>query len=129
MATWRDIGIDNFRTARALFDSPGPDYRSATSRFYYAAFSVLTHELVRRGAAPEFRNNRNTPSHAQLAGLAEDHFTHLSPARLNNLVSCIVRLYGDRIAADYSLLRVDKRGAHDSYTTAKKIFDYLEVRL
>ena len=50
MATWQEIGIDNFRAAVALYD--GGYYRNATSRFYYAAFSVLTSELIRRGARP-----------------------------------------------------------------------------
>lgn len=127
MATWQEIGIDNFRAARDLYDTGR--YRSATSRFYYAAFSVLTHELIRRGAGPDFRDGRATSGHAQLARLVETYFMHLSAERKNNLVSHITSLYGDRIAADYSLLRVDKRGARDSFTTTKKIFDYLEVRL
>ena len=34
MATWQEIGIDNFRAAVALYDDPSPHYRSAVSRFY-----------------------------------------------------------------------------------------------
>ena len=126
MATWQEIGINNFEAARNLYEDG--KYRSATSRFYYAAFSVLTHELIRRGATPDFRDKRATPGHAQLARLVGTYFTHLSIARRDNLISSLTGLYGDRIAADYSLLRVDKRGARASYTSAKKIFDYLEVR-
>ncbi len=47
--------------------------------------------------------------------------------KLNNLTALVTRLYGDRLAADHSLLRVDKQSCHDSHRTAKKIFDYLEV--
>ena len=48
MATWQEIGIDNFRAAVALYDCGY--YRNATSRFYYAAF-MLTYELIRRRKA------------------------------------------------------------------------------
>ncbi len=41
MATWQEIGIDNFRAAVTLYD--GGFSRSATRRLYDAAFSVLTH--------------------------------------------------------------------------------------
>ena len=97
MATWQEIGQDNFRAAVTLYD--GGFYRNATSRFYYAAFSALTHKLTRRGARPAFRDTRATPGHAQLP----------------------------RLAADYSLIRVDKQSCRDSYLAAKKIFNYLGV--
>lgn len=74
MATWQEIGQDNFRAAVALYD--GGYYRNAVSRFYYAAFAVLTHELIRRGARPAFRDGRATPGHAQLALLVRTYFTH-----------------------------------------------------
>lgn len=45
MATWQEIGIDNFQAAVALYD--GGFYRNAANRFYYAAFSALTHEHAR----------------------------------------------------------------------------------
>ena len=44
MATWQEIGQDNFRAGRELIEAKR--YRSSVSRFYYAAFSVLTHELA-----------------------------------------------------------------------------------
>jgi len=37
-------------------------------------------------------------------------------------------LYAERIAADYSFQRLDKQSARSSYTAAKKIFGYMEVK-
>lgn len=125
MATWQEIGIDNFRAAVALYDSGF--YRNATSRFYYAAFSVLTHELIRRGARPAFRDNRATPGHTELPRLIRAYFTHMSAGRLANLTALVSALYLDRLAADYSLIRVDRQSCRDSYLAAKKIFNYLGV--
>jgi len=125
MATWQEIGQDNFRAAVALYD--GGYYRNATSRFYYAAFSLLTYELIQRGARPAFRDNRATPGHTQLPRLVRTYFTHMSAGRLANLAALVTTLYLDRLDADYSLLRVDKQSCRDSYRTATKIFDYLEV--
>ena len=125
MATWQEIGIDNFRAAVALYD--GGHYRNAASRFYYAAFSVVTYELIQRGARPAFRDNRATPGHAQLRLLITTYFTHMSARRLDNLTALVTDLYLDRLNADYSLLRVDKQSCRISYQTARKIFNYLEV--
>lgn len=126
MATWQEIGVDNFRAAVALYD--GGFYRNATSRFYYAVFSVLTHELIQRGARPAFRDNRATPSHTELPRLIRVYFTHMTAGRLNNLAALVTKLYLDRLNADYSLLRVDKQSCRVSYQAARKIFDYLEVQ-
>ena len=127
MATWQEIGSDNFRAAIALYD--GGFYRNATSRFYYAAFSVLTHELIRRSARPAFRDNRATPGHAQLALLIRTYFTQMSRLKRDKLSALVTALYLDRLNADYSLLRVDKQSCRGSYRTATKIFDYLGVSL
>ena len=125
MATWQEIGVDNFRAAAALYDDGF--YRNAASRFYYAAFSVLTHELIRRNARPAFRDNRATPGHTELPRLIRAYFTHMSAGRLANLTALITALYLDRLAADYSLIRVDKQSCRDSYQAMEKIFNYLEV--
>lgn len=125
MATWQEIGIDNFRAARDLYDAGR--YRSATSRFYYAAFSVLTHELIQRHAEADFSGGRDTPGHAQLPRLVEIQFVHLSQERRDNLVGYIVSLYRNRIAADYSQQRVDKQAVTITFRGAEKVFRYLEV--
>lgn len=123
MATWQEIGRSNFEAAVSLYDAG--HYRSAASRFYYAAFSLVTGELVQRGASGDFTGGRGTPGHAQLSGLVGMHFTQFSQVRLDNFTRLLRGLYAARIAADYSLQRVDRQSARDAYTAAKKIFDYL----
>ncbi len=125
MATWQEIGTDNFRAAVVLYD--GGFYRNAVSRFYYAAFAVLTHELIRRGARPAFRDNRATPGHAQLPLLMTTYLMQFSMERLDNLIGYVGSLYRYRIAADYSLFRIDKSYATKAFRAAEKIFRYLEV--
>ncbi len=125
MPTWKEIGQSNFRAAVSLYESG--HYRSASSRFYYAAFTLVTGELIQRGASGDFTNGRVTPGHAQLSGLIETHFSQFSLERRHNFTRYLRNLYADRIAADYSLQRVDKQAARDAYTAANKIFGYLEV--
>lgn len=125
MATWQEIGIDNFRAAVTLYD--GGFYRNASSRFYYAAFSVLTFELVQRGARPAFRDGRATPGHAQLPALITTYMTEFSLERQENLIGYVGDLYRYRIAADYSLQRIDKAYATKAFRAAEKVFRYLEV--
>ena len=125
MTTWQAIGIDNFRVAVSLYDTG--QYRSAASRFYYSVFSILTHELILRKAAADFRNVRSTPGHSQLPRLLETYFTQLSPDRRKHLIGFVVGLYRDRLIADYSLSRVDKLSAKETYRAAEKIFRYLGV--
>ncbi|MGI4790287.1 MAG: HEPN domain-containing protein [Janthinobacterium lividum] len=125
MATWQEIGTDNFRAAVALYD--GGYYRNATSRFYYAAFSALTYELILRGARAAFRDGRATPGHTEMPRLIRAYFIHMSAGRLANLTALAEGLYLDRLAADYSLIRVDRQSCRDSYLATEKIFNYLEV--
>ena len=126
MPTWKEIGQDNFRAAISLYDEGY--YRSASCRFYHAAFSVITGELIQRGAVAHFANGRGTPGHAQLSGLVEAHFTQFSSERTRNFTRYLRNFYADRIAADYSLQRIDKQAARDAYIAATKVFDYLEGR-
>ncbi len=127
MATWQTLGQENFRAAVFLYENGL--YRSATSRFYYAVFSVVTHELLQRHAGSDFTGGRGTPGHAQLTHLVERYFTQFSEARLANFVHNVNILYAERIAADYSLQRVDRQSVRDTYAAAKKVMEYLEVRV
>ena len=124
MATWKDTGQSNFKAAVDLYD--GGHYRSAASRFYYAVFALITGELLQRNASSDFAGGRGTPGHAQMTGLVEKHFTQFSLERMGNFTQLLRNLYAARIAADYSLQRVDRQSARDSYTAARKIADYLE---
>lgn len=127
MASWQQVGVDNYRDGLELLSRGGSSYRSAVSRFYYAVFALLTDELVRRGARREFMGNRDTPGHAQLPGLVEKHLTHLGNERLRHLIGYARSLYRNRIAADYSLLRLHKRAAIKILRATEKVFQYLGV--
>ena len=126
MANWQDVGKNNLSDAVLLLDNK--KYRSAISRFYYAVFAALTFELIRRGASGDFGNNKNTPGHAQLPGLTEKWFTHLSEERRKNLVLQIGELYRSRIASDYSGERVSRASCQTAYRTVLSIFKILGMK-
>ncbi len=96
MATWREIGIDSFRAGRELRDNGR--YRSSVSRFYYAAFSLLTHELSEAGA--DFGDDQETPNHKGLPKLIKQHLM-LSAKQKADTIAIIRRPYSARISADY----------------------------
>ncbi len=120
MATWQEIGIDNFRAGRELFVAKR--YRSSVSRFYYAAFSLLTYELARIGVV--FRHGRQTPSHAEMTELILLHLTQFSEARRSAIALLTVRLYRLRLDADYLDQRLDRRIAERTMRDAAKLFRY-----
>ena len=126
MADFQGIGKDSFTDAVFLYDET--KYLSATSRFYYAAFAVLTFELTRRGAQEDFRNLRSTPSHSQIPDLIEKWFVHLGAERRRNLARCTLSLYKSRLSADYGEGRVDRDFARKAYRDAEAIFTYLETK-
>lgn len=127
MADWRDVGIENYKVAVELFERRR--YRSAVSRFYYAAFSLITYELIQRSAAADFTQGRDTPGHGQLPRLVETWFVHFSEERRAHFARRVADLYRDRVAADYSLLRVDRMAAKEAFRLTESIFRYLGVNL
>ncbi len=127
MATWGDVAVDNYRTAVELFGAGGSRYRSSISRFYYAAFSLVTYELMRQNAP--FHAGRATPSHNELPGLIQIHLTQFSEKRRGNLAQTMSELYRDRLGADYSVLRVDKAAARELYRRATRVLTYFGVKL
>lgn len=120
MATWQEIGINNFRAGREAL--VGRRYRSSVSRFYYAAFSLLTYELARTGIV--FRQGRQTPSHAEMTELIIVNLTQFSEARRTAIALLTARLYRLRLDADYLDQRLDRRIAERSAQDAAKIFRY-----
>jgi len=123
MATWQEIGQDNFRTAQDLYEMK--HYRSSVSRFYYAAFSLLTYELARSGVV--FRMGRRTPAHAELAELVMENLTQFSEARRTAITLVTLRLYRSRLDADYSDQRIDRKAAERAMRDAGKLFRYFGV--
>ncbi len=123
MATWREIGQDDFRAAHDLYDLKR--YRSSVSRFYYAAFSLLTYELARNGIV--FRLGRQTPAHAELAELITENLTQFSETRRTAIALLTLRLYRSRLDADYFDQRIDRRAAERAMRDAEKLFRYFGV--
>ena len=122
MATWQEIGQDNFRAGRELFDAK--HYRSSVSRLYYAVFCVLTQELRLAGA--DFGNDQETPNHKALPKLIKLHLT--SPAgQKAQIVAIVRRLYAARIAADYQRRTTDRGTAQDALRDTVKLFQLLEI--
>jgi uncharacterized protein (UPF0332 family) len=119
MPTWQEIGVDTYNDAVALRELK--KYRSATARFYYSVFAILTGELIAKNAAAEFRGGRATPSHLQLTALIATHCTSFSDERKANLIREVVSLYRARILADYSVDRVDKDSAQTAMRSADKV--------
>ena len=123
MATWQEIGQDNFRTAHDLYEMK--HYRSSVSRYYYAAFSRLTYELARSGVV--FRLGRQTPAHAELAELVVENLTQFSETRRMTIALITLRLYRLRLDADYSDQRIDRKAAERAMRDAEKLFRYFGV--
>jgi len=120
MATWRDIAQDNFRAAHGLYDLKR--YRSSVSRFYYAAFSLLTYELVRAGVV--FRLGRRTPAHAELAELITENLTQFTETRRTAIALLTLRLYRSRLDADYLDQHIDRRAAERAMRDVERLFRY-----
>lgn len=124
MATWQEIGRENWQAARDLYDAKR--YRSCVSRCYYAVFSLLTYELARKGAT--FRPGRQTPAHAEVRELIEDHLTQFTEIRRANIATLTLRLYRLRLDADYTDKRVDRTLAGKTQADAAKVFGYFGVQ-
>ena len=122
MATWQEIGIDNFRAGRELLDAKR--YRSSVSRFYYAVFSILTHELSSIGA--DFGEDQETPSHKGLPKLLKLHL-RLPVKQKAEAIAITRRLYAARINADYQRWTTDENVTQDAMRDAAKLFRYLEI--
>ncbi len=122
MATWQEIGIDNFQAGRELFDTKR--YRSSVSRFYYATFSILTHELSHAGVS--FGNNLETPGHQGLPKLLKLHLT-LPTRQKAEVIAISRRLYAARINADYQRRTTDAITAQDAMRDTANLFRYLEI--
>ncbi len=95
MATWQEIGLSSFYAAQTLYEQK--QFRSSVSRSYYAAFSVITHQLVEAGAC---FGQQETPAHQALPKLMKQYLT-LPDWQMTGSIAIIRRLYAARIAADY----------------------------
>ena len=94
---WNDIGRDSLRAARVVrAEHP----RSAVSRAYYAAHSVVAQALQDEGYVPP--NGRQTQPHDAQANLIRLHLSPRGQRFVRELQSTIRRLYAARLDADYN---------------------------
>ncbi len=122
MATWQEIGQDNFEAARELYINGR--YRSSVSRFYYAAYAALTGEPLKTSFQP--KSDREAPDHAHMPEWIKNYLTRFSPRQRADMAKLIRQLYEARIGADYKLRTTDEKTARDSRRNAVALLQYLE---
>ncbi len=122
MATWQEIGQDNFQAAREMYEKQR--YRSSVSRCYYAAFSVLTERLDAMGVI--FGEEQETPNHKGLPKLIKLHLP-MQDKQKKDCIAIIRRLYAARIAADYQRRTTDDAVARGAMRDAAVLFRVLGV--
>ena len=124
MVTWAEIGLDNLVAGRELYRSGR--YRSSVSRFYYAAFHVVTDALEGKF---DTETGQETPNHKGLPKAIRLNLTQLTPPQRAEVGSLMNRLYAARIDADYRRRTADKTTALESLQAVLPLFDYLQVNI
>ena len=124
MATWEEIGLDNLAAGRELYRSGR--YRSSVSRFYYAAFHVVTHALEGKF---DTDSGQETPSHKGLPKAIRLQLTNFSEQQRADIVRIIRCLYDVRIDADYRRRTTDKATAMNALRDALRLFEFLGVEI
>jgi uncharacterized protein (UPF0332 family) len=108
---WKSVALDSYGAALEL--NKGRHWRSAVSRAYFAAFSMVSGCLREIGVA--MPTGREGPSHGGLADLVESNLTMLRAQDRPRLASRLRNLYRLRIVADYrpsvELVETDVRSA------------------
>ena len=94
---WREVGEDSFHAAQGIKHHP----RSCVSRAYYAAYALMSSELVStRGV--KFVLGRDGPSHFLLPTLVENHLRNrMNISKIRGIKAALRRLYNIRLNADY----------------------------
>ncbi|MDQ2687344.1 MAG: HEPN domain-containing protein [Armatimonadota bacterium] len=100
---WQEMARESERAAH-LAESAGC-YRSAASRYYYAAYQAATALLVYRGLTPPA--TREAWSHPDTPILIKTELRTLIPSRdrRNDLAARLKTLYALRVSADYAASR------------------------
>jgi len=91
------VAVDSYGAAIELKN--GRYWRSAVSRAYYAAYSLVSGCLREHGLA--MPAGREGPSHGNLSGLIQSNLTVLRAQDRPRLASRLLDLYTLRIVADY----------------------------
>jgi len=122
VATWRELSLDSVEAARKLLVEG--HWRSSVNRAYYAAYSAVSDQLVRRGA--RFANGWNNQTHDQVSALIRSGLALPLSAR-RDLGRAVRRLRTARETADYRPgLEVDRSLALACIRDATLIIQTLE---
>ena len=97
------------------------NWRSATNRYYYAAFSAITAHLRKR--TMEFPNGYEHPPHRQVGRFIKRYLVELPKADRDELRDALARLYRAREDADY---RHEISLAHDTVRQSRLDYDYVK---
>jgi len=120
---WNEIGRSSLSAARRVRQEHP---RSAISRAYYAAHSVVTTALLDAGYLPEA--GRQTPPHTALASLIRRYLIGRGQRLVRELQATIRRLYAARLDSDYNRrVTIDKTVALQAVRDAHAVFGMLEV--
>lgn len=110
---WRQISLDSYRAAKLLQEQKR--WRSSVSRSYYAAYCSVAGELEGKAHYPHGIKN---PPHESLPDLVMTYLTTMSFAKRRQLASTLVRLFRDRVDADYRPMRIVDRSTAALATVA-----------
>jgi hypothetical protein len=129
MQDWQELGIDSLRAAKALLKADKAELsRSIASRAYYAAYSVVTAEIVKRSSKMHFRNGWQNPAHSDLPRYVRQFLGHLPRHTQRNINTNLRVLWYLRVDADYRpRASVDTQAALSSCRVASAVFHDLEV--
>jgi uncharacterized protein (UPF0332 family) len=121
---WTEIAKDCLRAANSLKETG--HYRSAVSRAYYAAFSMVVAKLT--AAQVSFEMDREGPSHSRLPDMVRMNLPGLKTWQRRDAAAMLRVLYRARLDADYSSVKIFGRNeARESVQQAWLIFRRLGV--
>lgn len=128
MTTWHDVASENYALAKEI--ERAGKLRGAINRYYYAAFHLLTGELIRRGATPPFGKTRwETPGHYEMPGLIDQYIGDLSKRRRDDLKLAFQLLRRRREMADYTLRIIDDTYVRETHRYVEQIIRYVGADL
>ena len=120
--TWQEISRDSLRAANALYNDG--NWRGATSRAYYAAFSAVTQRLPNTAIPLRY----TAPRHRDLQALIDVHLGQMAWHQRAAVKSAVGRTYAQRLAADYNpAYNVDRAVAKQAINDAAGVLRRLGV--
>ena len=127
MPNWQEVGIDGLRAAKLLLQEGF--WRSTISRSYYAAYAVVTSEIMTRCPTLRFRHGWRNPAHGDLPKYVAQYLKHLPLQTRKHIIANLRDLRIARETADYRPgLSADGQLSRRSVTLASAVFRDLEVQ-